>query len=158
METSPKKNVRLERIGLATIGVALLLLGIGLFWIVYPYDVTSVKEPILILNENNEIPIGGNIELQLEVNKVNDLIPEVTIFIECDDGSLLPLVPFASVNLPRGEFTVVNDDYVVPNGAAVGSICTFNFRNTYQVNPIRSITREWASEEFLVLEQELDGD
>ena len=158
MRSSQKKNLRLERIGLAIIGVALVFLGVGAFWLVYPYEVTSVQTPIIILNENNEIKIGDNIRLELEVDKPNDTAPEVTIFIKCNDGNLLPLIPIRSINLPVGEFTVVNEDYALPNGAAVGSMCTFNFRNTYQVNPIREITREWRSEEFLVLGKDLGVD
>lgn len=137
-------------IGLVIIALALAFLSVVLFWLVYPYDVSKVEEPITVLNKNKEISIGSNIELELKVYKPNNIKPDTLIFISCDDGNLLPLTPLP-VNLPIGKYTVISDSYILPPKVAIGAKCKFNFRNTYQVNPIRSIIREWSSEEFLVL-------
>ena len=138
-----------------TLILALGIFGVALFWLVYPYEVASVNTPIKILNENHEIPVGGTILLEIEVNKPNDLRPDGSIFLACED-QIFTLVSNPT-NIPVGKFTVVNDAHSVPETAQPGSVCTFNFRNEYQVNPIRVEQREWASEEFTVIEAADNG-
>lgn len=124
-----------------------------LFWTLYPYQVSDVKVPIGITNENNQIKVGEKIEMKLQVTKPNNIKPEGSVFITCNDGNLVTMASLTA-NLPVGEYTVLNDKYTLPPKVAVGSKCVFNFRNTYQVNPIRSINKEWQSEQFEVLSKE----
>ena len=121
-----------------------------LFWVFYPYQVSEVKVPIEIENENNQIRVGERIEMRLQISKPNNIKPEGTVFISCDDGNLVTMASLTS-NLPVGEYSLINDKYVLTPKVAIGSKCTFNFRNSYQVNPIRDIVKEWYSESFEVI-------
>ena len=120
------------------------------FWLLYPYKVSSIKEPIAILNEYNEIAIGDAIIMKIELTKPNEIRPKGTVFITCDSGNLVTLLGNPQ-NLPVGKYTVVNDRYILPSKVSVGDKCKFHFKNSYQVNPIREITKEWVSEEFTVI-------
>jgi len=121
-----------------------------LVWVLYPYQVSEVKVPIEIMNENNQIRVGDKIEMKIQVNKPNNISPEGTVFITCDDGNLVTMASLTA-NLPVGEYTVLNDKYTLPPKVEVGSKCVFNFRNSYKVNPIRNIVKEWYSESFEVI-------
>ena len=121
------------------------------FWLLYPYKVSSIKEPIAILNEYNEIAIGDAIIMKIELTKPNEIRPKGTVFITCDSGNLVTLLGNTQ-NLPVGKYTVVNDRYILPSKVSVGDKCKFHFKNSYQVNPIREITKEWVSEEFTVIQ------
>lgn len=128
--------------------ILLLLLS---FWSLYPYPTPTIKEPIQILNQNKKIAIGDRIVMKLEVTKPADYSPKGSVFITCNDGNLVTLAPLTT-NLPVGSYTILNDKYTLPPKVAVGSECKFNFRNEYQVNPIRTVTGDWASETFKVKE------
>lgn len=131
------------------ISVSVILI-VSIFWLIYPYQVSDVKEPIKILNENRQIRVGEPIEMELIVNKPTNIKPVGSVFITCDDGNLVTMNS-AVTNLPVGEYTVINNRYLLPPKVMVGAKCQFNFSNVYQVNPIREITREWNSEYFEVI-------
>lgn len=137
-------------ITLITFISASLIIVVCLFWLIYPYKVSEVKVPIKILNDNKQIRIGETIEMEIQVNKPSELKPDGSVYITCNDGNLVTMNSMTT-NLPVGEYTVVNRLYKLPPKVAVGSKCQFNFRNVYQVNPIRDITRKWASEDFEVI-------
>lgn len=137
-------------ITLLTFISASVIIVVCLFWVFYPYQVSEVKVPIEIENENNQIRVGERIEMRLQISKPNNIKPEGTVFISCDDGNLVTMASLTS-NLPVGEYSLINDKYVLPPKVAVGSKCTFNFRNSYQVNPIRDIVKSWYSESFEVI-------
>lgn len=137
-------------IAIATFVLATIIVATALFWTVFPYQVSDVEVPIKILNENKQIRIGEPIEMELIVSKPNDLKPEGNVFITCNDGNLV-IMNSSVTNLPKGDYKVVNNRYTLPPKVAVGTKCAFNFRNVYQVNPIRDITKDWYSEEFEVI-------
>lgn len=137
-------------ITLLTFISASVIIVVCLFWVFYPYQVSEVKVPIEIENENNQIRIGERIKMRLQISKPNNIKPEGTVFISCDDGNLVTMASLTS-NLPVGEYSLINDKYVLPPKVAIGTTCQFNFRNVYQVNPIRGITKDWYSEEFKVI-------
>ena len=121
-----------------------------LFWVLYPYQVSDVKVPIKILNKDNRIKVGDKIEMKLQVTKPRDIKPDGSVFITCDDGNLVTMASLTA-NLPVGQYPVINDKYTLPPKVAIGSKCVFNFRNSYKVNPIRTIIKEWHSEQFEVI-------
>jgi hypothetical protein len=140
-------------IAIAILVLAMSFMGLLLFWLLAPYEVSEVQVPIKILNENKEIPVNDNIIMELEVNKPNDRpVATASRSIVCDDGNLITLAPSVN-NLPVGEYTIVNDTFVLPPKTRPGAKCSFVFVNTYKVNPIREITKTWTSEEFLVLRE-----
>lgn len=134
---------------IAISGVSLLLI----VWLLMPYQVTSIEEPIQILNPNKEVRLGEAILQELKISKPNDIPPtDTTRVLVCDDGNLVSLASLPNtLNLPMGEYTLRNDRYVLPPKVIVGSKCTFVWRQTYQVNPIKKIPVEWRSELFTVL-------
>ncbi len=141
----------LHVIGYAIITVAICLILLIIFWLVYPYETVEVKTPVEILNEKTEIAPGEPIVMELNIVKSTNLAPQSTQFILCSDGSLTFTDPGTPRNLPPGEYRVISDTNLLPAKLIPGSRCTYNFRNSYRVNPVRDITNEWSSEQFLVV-------
>ena len=137
-------------IAIGTFVLLSIIVATALFWTIFPYQVSDVEVPVKILNKDKQIRIGEQIEMELIVSKPNDLKPEGTVFITCNDGNLVTMNSMTA-NLPKGDYRVVNNRYTLPPKVAVGTTCQFNFRNVYQVNPIRDITKDWYSEEFTVI-------
>lgn len=150
MKDRTVKDKLWHAIAIITFVSTTILVLIMLFWTIYPYKVSEVKVPIKILNENKQIRIGETIEMEIQVSKPSDLRPDGSVYITCNDGNLVPMNSITT-NLPIGEYAVVNRLYKLPPKVAIGSKCQFNFRNSYQVNPIRDITKEWYSESFEVI-------
>lgn len=133
------------------IGGWMVILGGFLWWKLEPVDLPVLKTPIPILNEDNEIPIGDPIVMELNVSKpLGVRVDQSLRFIRCDSGNLITLTS-AERDLPVGSFKVIADTVTLPAKVAPGDTCVFVYRNTYNVNPIRSETIEWASEPFTVL-------
>lgn len=129
----------------------LALVGVVAVWLLKDYPTTYVEEPIPILNENKQIAIGEPIEMKLHIHKNNEYASSSSSTILCSDGNLFNL-PSKSVNLPKGEYTLVSLSYIMPATATVGTTCTFKFTNNYKINPIRTQTRVWESERFTVVQ------
>jgi len=121
-----------------------------LFWSVYPYKTAEVKVPIEILNPNKQVKVGEPILMKIVVDKQSDITPKGSVYLRCNDGSIIELQS-ATSNRPPGKYVLVVDKYKVPERAIIGSRCNFNFRNSYQVNLIREIVKDWYSEEFEVI-------
>jgi hypothetical protein len=113
-------------------------------WLLYPYQVVQIKEPIRILNPNKEVAIGEPIIQELRINKPNDIPPaNPTRVLLCEDGNLVTLAPLpGALNLPSGSYTLVNDRYTLPPKVSPGDRCIFVWTQTYEVNPIREIPVE----------------
>lgn len=138
-------------LGWAIIIGNLFLIGLVAFWLLYPYKISDVKEPIEVLNENKIITIGEPIKLKIEVNKPNDYVPVSQRFITCRDGNLVTLAS-SSLNLPKGQYTIFSDNIILPLKVAKGSICKLNVVNSYKANPLKTVSASWVSEEFKVAE------
>lgn len=132
----------------AIFGNIFLILLTG-FWLYYPYQLPYVEQPIKIENPNKEIRIGEPILMTIHVSKPNDITPVSQHNITCNDGNLVTLAGGA-VPIPTGSYTIHSSNYILPPKVAKGSICKFNFVNTYKLNPLRSETITYSSEEFLV--------
>jgi hypothetical protein len=135
---------------ITTFMLASIIVLAALFWTIYPYKTADIKVPIEILNENKQVRVGEPIVMKLQVKKYTNLTPKGSVYLKCNDGQVIEL-PSAVTNRPPGEYETVVDKYRVPERATVGVKCTFNFRNAYQVNPIREIVKDWYSEEFEVI-------
>jgi hypothetical protein len=127
----------------------LFIIGLIAFWLIYDYKVPDMKEPIEILNANNEIAAGDVISMKLEVIKSKSYKPNSTNFIKCNDGNLVTMNS-TTKNIPSGSYVIESNTYILPPKVARGATCQFVFKNEYKVNPIRTITKEWVSEEFLI--------
>lgn len=149
-----RKNKIFTIISWAIIGFIAIVSATMIFWLLYPYPVSTIEEPIRILNKNNEIAIGEPIIQELKITKPNNIAPtDPTRVLICGDGNLITLsaIP-TTLNLPTGSYTFINDKYILPPKVAVGSTCHFVWTQSYQVNWIRKIPVEWTSEQFKVKE------
>lgn len=131
----------------------LVLIGMVAWWLIHPYQLPVVKEPIPILNENKVIAVGEPIKMKLIVEKTREMKPTtVTRNITCNDGNLVTMSGSKSVDLPKGNYTMISDSIILPPKVAKGATCQFNFINTYKLNPLRSETTTYSSELFKVKE------
>ena len=137
-------------IGYVIIAGNLALIGLVAWWLIHPYNLPTVNEPIPIENPDNVIAIGDPILMTLKINKTRDMTASTSINnITCNDGNLVTMAT-TSKYIPVGAYTVNSSSYVLPPKVARGAVCTFNFINTYKLNPLRSQTITWSSEEFTV--------
>lgn len=138
-------------ITLVTFIMATILVITYIFWAIYPYKLVDIKEPIPILNYNHQVKVGEQVIMQLYIKKYQDITPDkADVYLLCSDGSLIQLQA-KTAGRPKGEYNVVIDSYRVPEKTPIGLKCTFNFRNSYQVNPVREIVKNWSSEQFEVI-------
>ncbi len=133
-----------------------LIVVVTAFWQLYPYKTADIVEPIDILNENHQIAPKEKIIMELRITKYN-LFPVTTNnSILCDNGRIYTIdsiMPKGKASLPVGTFVRVQNGYLLPGDIDIGSICHFEFQNTYEVNPIRKIIKTWKSEDFTVKEK-----
>lgn len=122
----------------------------ALVWTIYPYKTAEVNVPIEVLNKDRKVAIGEPIVMRLFVTKYTDITPKGNVYLRCNDGTVIELQS-AVTNRPAGRYETVVDKYKVPERAIVGTKCNFNFRNAYQVNPIREIVKDWYSQEFEII-------
>jgi hypothetical protein len=130
----------------------LALIGLVAWWLLHPYGLPQITQPMPIENENNEIAIGEHIRMTMEVTKPRDMTPSVSVKnLTCNDGNLVTLAG-GITPIPTGSYTVHSSNYILPPKVAKGSTCRFNFVNTYKLNPLRSETITYSSEDFKVKE------
>ena len=150
---SPRKNKIFMVASWLSIFFITFVSSLFIFWLIYPYQVTHIEEPITILNKNKEIRIGEPIQQLLKIHKPNNESPiNPTRVLICEDGNLVTLSALPNtLNLPVGAYTFENDRYILPPKVSPGAKCVFVWRQEYRVNPIRKIPVEWRSETFTVL-------
>lgn len=131
-----------------------LLYGVQAIWWQYgPYDTATVFEPIGVLNNLDQVEPGGELKLFLSFNKATDVAPRVDRNVVCASGNTYQVnAPNASSSRPSGQFTATLN-FTMPDNLIVGDVCIFQFQNSYQVNPIRTINKVWVSEKFTVIER-----
>lgn len=121
------------------------------WWTFQPVVLPSVAEPIPILNFRNEVSVGQNLLLRLEVNKVVNLNAISSArYIACDSGNLITLTA-APIRLPIGSYSVITQDIVIPAKATVGDRCVYSLDIVYQINPIRQESVHFESEPFIII-------
>ena len=136
---------------LVGIGGWMLILATYLYWLLAPVTLPDVATPIPILNEGNEIAIGEPIVLELVVDKPGGIRTATSDrFLQCASGNLVTLTSVAR-DVPTGQFTIIADSVKLPAKVSPGDVCVFTYRNTYELNPVRSETLEWSSEQFTVM-------
>lgn len=137
-------------IGYAIIVGNLLLIGMVAWWLLHPYTLPAIKEPIPIMNENKIVAVGEPIKMKLQINKPREMAPtSINRTISCNDGNLVTMTALAQ-DMPTGSYTTHSENFILPPKVAKGSTCKFNFQNTYKLNPLRSETVIWSSEDFRV--------
>lgn len=130
----------------------IFIIGLLIYWMLQPYNLPYVEQPIPVLNEDKVVKVGDPIILRLDIIKTHDLEsigsePR----IECKSGNLVTLVG-NPVQLPVGDYELISDRFILPPKVLNNDLCKFVFRTTFSVNPIKSKTTEWFSEIFTVKE------
>lgn len=133
-------------------GVAIFFAVELLWWEFFPYQTADVFVPISVTNQDNIVKRGEKLQLALTINKQSDYNPTISRNILCEDNVYLVFAQGAGGSTrPRGVFTA-ETSYNIPDAVPANTPCTFIFINEYKVNPIRTITKVWASETFEVVE------
>lgn len=132
-----------------TIISALALMGLFIFWLVYPYQTTDfINSPFPV--QNKKVKVGGYVFYRVDYCKYTDLIPEVSkTFI---DGVLYTIPPAVGAKNPMGCHTNLVQTYV-PKALVPGKyVIQINYK--YHVNPLREIEIKTETEPFEVVEKE----
>ena len=128
----------------------LALIGLVAWWLLHPYTLPQIKEPIPIENTDKIVAVGEPIRMKLQIDKPREMAPtSINRTISCNDGNLVTMTALAQ-DMPTGHYTIHSENFILPPKVAKGSTCRFNFVNTYKLNPLRSETETYSSEYFLV--------
>jgi len=122
-----------------------------MWWTLYPYKTADIVEPVKVMNLNNKVRKSDKLRLRLIVNKQTTVTPTVSRNMACDTGTfLVPIPSTGGVARPVGKSEAISS-YLIPEDIPINSNCVFVFSNSYQVNALRVINKEWRSEEFKVI-------
>ena len=124
-----------------------------IWWQFGIYQTADVVTPMIVLNENNEVGSDRLLRLEFEFTKYTEVAPKVSRNVICVDDTVHFVVSNGAggVARPVGTFTA-RPVYMLDNTVPYNTECYFEFTNEYQVNPIRTITKTWFSEPFMVKE------
>lgn len=137
--------------GWLAIASIIFMVGLVSFWLLEPYKLPIINEPIRILNENKEIAVGEPIRMELVIDKQQPLqAVNQSPRIVCGSGNLV-LLTGEPRELPVGTYTVTSDRYLLPPKVLSGDTCRFFFQTTFQINPIKTAQADWVSEPFTVI-------
>ena len=119
-----------------------------LWWMFYPYNPLTIKEPMKILNEGKTLKEGSVVELELEFTKRTRVKPLISTWVL--DGVEYKLSEETASN-PPGE-TIKPIGFIFPKGLNVdGRKWRVKKECCYKMNPIREpICITYYSEEFTV--------
>lgn len=119
------------------------------YLILYPFKTVDLVQPIKVLNENHEVQRGGDLILEIDYVKYGNYTVDSSKNIICDDGNLVTMAN-NTTNLPAGQqkFVVA---FTIPQKISLAN-CYLQYTNVYKVNPLRNITKVWATETFRVVE------
>lgn len=153
-----KEIKRLKLMNFAIWGIFIVMFAVAsvwLYWLVQPYQLPFVKEPIQILNKDKEVRKGEPILMQIEINKPNELQPYLSAHrVDCDGGTVTEFFRSTPREVPAGKRTVISSDYFLPESLQikVGATCNFVFNLDYRINPLKTVGATWTSEDFKVKE------
>jgi len=136
------------------LGVVAYVVLLVVWWQVYPYRTATIMEPITVLNENKVVKKGEKLNLEFTFTKHTNVTPTVSRNIYCENGAVyFPVVdtPITGAARPAGTFTV-RSSYGLTTDMPLNTDCVFQFTNEYRVNPVRTITKVWKSENFTIVE------
>jgi len=127
----------------ATIILAMLLLLLGIFWIVYPYQTMEVED---FVTTKAEYKSGDEVVYNFEYSKF--IHEPCLVYRQLINGVTYPIDSFGS-NLPKAQFKLSSDTIQLP---MLLKPDTYILRLVYvhQVNPLRTISKEFNSKPFCV--------
>lgn len=136
-------------LGWIGIAIAFILIIITGFWLTYPYNVISVKQPIEIMNEGRIIDVGEEIITKTTYTKNMPLEATMYPVLLCKSGNLVTFTPVTR-NAPVGTATIESAGLILPPKVLPGDQCQLAVTQVYQVNPIRKVSYVFYSDYFTV--------
>ena len=129
-------NKLMERISFSIIIVAGLLIIVCTYWMVYPYKVMTINEARAV-----NCPVKPGEELEIKINAVKHMPLPAKVLGAIENDHAYPMAELHS-NTPVGmsDWTLrIKMPETIPEGE-------YSFHRTYvyKVNPLRSVTIDWA--------------
>jgi len=124
---------------------ALIALSILVYWLITPTEALTIKEPLEVVNADNKISNGGVLNLRAEFCKNTDTPGDVEVtMIGKSQLSLLKV----REGLKKGcNDLILNVQIPVVVNFEPRRI---HYKVTYQLNPLRTVVKEFDSEEFTI--------
>jgi len=130
-----------------TILIALGLMFLAGFWLLYPYKVVEFKNsPYPIMNENKTVKKGEDLIYQVDACKYLNAVPDLTRFFI--DGIIYETPK--SVGAVEMGCHIQDISITVPKAIPTG-VYKMKFIARYKVNPIRVIEYVNYSQSFMVI-------
>lgn len=125
-------------------GIAVIAWFILMFWWFFPYKIIKHNDPYGVVPKENHQ--GGVLMYEMDYCKYTDVMP--TVSRQFVDG-IIYVVTASGIGLKKG-CGKVTVEIPIPKNLPVG---TYHLKTilTYQVNPIRTITSEYVTENFTVI-------
>lgn len=135
-----------ERFSYIALGFCLIVIGVLIFWGVYPYDVLDIKNPPVPTNPK-QIHAAQLVFLKTNFCKLTNHKGTVQMYLVLETKEIL-LPVFTDESKKRCE--VVDFPFLVPKDLEKGR-AHVRFEIVYHVNPIRTVTEVFSSQEFEIL-------
>jgi len=119
-----------------------LLMG---YWVLWPYNIITVKSPIHVISKT--VKPGGLLVYEVEYCKYMSLPAIVTMQLIDMEIHFFPAI---TVNLPKGCTKSIRRQELPMRLAP--DFYHLHISSTYQPNPLRSITYDWDTELFQVMQ------
>ena len=131
------------------ISIAFLLIIVNGFWLTYPYNVITIKQPVEIMNPGRIINVGDEILTKTTYTKNLPLEAQIYAVLQCKSGNLVTFAPITG-NAPVGTATIESSGLILPPKVLSGDQCQMVVTQVYQVNPIRKVSYVAYSDYFTV--------
>lgn len=139
-----KKHKTSHFLALIGFGMIVIIWVIFMFWSIYPYKTTVNKQPYKVINK--VVKQGDLLLYEMDYCKYTNIIP--TVHRQFIDG-IIYSTPESTAQLKKGCGIIINSVRVPitlpPGDYYMKAVVTF------QVNPIRTISKEFLTEQFKVI-------
>lgn len=119
---------------------------VALYWLLWPAHVLTVVGQDAILNSGQMVVAGQAVIYRVAYCKYTD---KQAFLSRSLVGSVLYGLPQSTNNIPPGCRTAISQNTIIPTGVAPG-IYHLELRATYQINPLRSVSVESRTQDFIV--------
>lgn len=135
---------------LGTLALALFFMGIVFYWLVVPYNVIEIKEPIDVIGDTFE---HGEVLLH-EVEYCKNVGLPAKVINRITDGEYGYIYEAVSADASTGCGKVISSRLVIPDSVPY-SVAKWKMQLilVYQVNPFRTETYQVESEPFYIREK-----
>ena len=133
-----------------TLALTAIMMAMIAYWLFRPVTVLVVKNPQAVKVDKQVYQAGDRLIYSLDYCK-HEAIPG-TISRALVDGIRISYVAFYN-NLPKGCGVTNNADLVIPEFVGTGTY-HIEATATYRINPLKTVSTTWRSEDFQVVAKE----